>query len=46
MENTDAHEYLSYSEDGSQYPQTYDDKTSPPEEDDSVKLFIGQVCKP
>lgn len=47
MENSDVHEYLNYSEDGSQYPPSYGgDSTSPTEEDDSVKLFIGQVTLP
>jgi hypothetical protein len=45
MENSDVHhEYLNYSEDASQYPPSYGaDSASPTEEDDSVKLFIGQV---
>ena len=44
---SENHDYLGYHEDGEQYqqPANYStEATSPiPEEDESVKLFIGQV---
>ena len=46
---SENHDYLGYPEDGEQYQQPVNysaESTSPiSEEDESVKLFIGQVTK-